>query len=833
MSKCKATGWWAALVMSVVLWPLSGTAGELKLRLTGEDYFSLPGLDVMVFADTYPEGHQGGISIVQHGVRVASNGDVRLEPTPGQWQPVPRVGERVLESEQQLVQVTCAYPDPERDGKGFNPIVYPDLELSYTISVKATGASFEVVVDLENPLPAQWAGRVGFNLELYPGALFGKTFAMDKKTGLFPRQLNTALERRDDGSLWGEPLARGKTLVVAPESETQRLRIQAVTGELELLDGRAEHNNGWFIVRTPIPKGVTQAAVRWLITPHVVPGWQSPPVVHASQVGYLPAQEKVAVVACDRRRQGSLQVELQQVLASGERRVVKRGEVEPWGTFLRSQYYRFDFSEIRTPGTYQVAAEKVASEPFRIDPEVYANDVWQPTLQVFLPVQMCHMRVNDRYRVWHGLCHMDDALMARPGLHHFDGYRQGPSTLTEFKGMEPVPGLAVGGWHDAGDYDLRVESQARTVHSLCLAQELFGPELDQTTVDQERHLVELHRPDGIPDLLQQVEHGVLSILAGYEALGRLYRGIICPTLRQYVLLGDASVMTDNRVMQVVGKDRESGQPVDDRLVFTEDNPRRQLRVAASLAAAARVLEPSKPQLAKRCLRAAQSLWRQNLEAGQKGDESAQLQLLCELFLTTRDAGYRRQLLARQDELSKDIDRVGGTVARVVGVLDDEGFSRAARAAVRTNQARVAERLAENPFGVPYRPAIWGAGWSIQRFGVEQYLLHTAFPDLVPKSTVRAALDFILGCHPGTRSVSFVSGVGARSQTVAYGTNRAEFSYIPGGVVSGTALIRPDLPELKEWPYLWQQSEYVIGGGATNFLMLVLAVEQLYQERARE
>ena len=49
--------------------------------------------------------------------------------------------------------------------------------------------------------------------------------------------------------------------------------------------------------------------------------------------------------------------------------------------------------------------------------------------------------------------------------------------------------------------------------------------------------------------------------------------------------------------------------------------------------------------------------------------------------------------------------------------------------------------------------------------------------------------------------SFASGVGARSATVGYGLNRADCSYIPVGVVSGTALIRLDFPELLELPYL--------------------------------
>ena len=128
--------------------------------------------------------------------------------------------------------------------------------------------------------------------------------------------------------------------------------------------------------------------------------------------------------------------------------------------------------------------------------------------------------------------------------------------------------------------------------------------------------------------------------------------------------------------------------------------------------------------------------------------------------------------------------------------------------------------------MPYEPDIWGAGWGIQGFGMEQYFLHTSFPEIFPKDAMLHALDFVLGVHPGPNNASFVSGVGSRSVIVGYGLNRADWSYIPGGSVSGTALIRPDYPELLEWPYLWQQTEYVLGGGTTDYLFLVLAADHL-------
>lgn len=61
------------------------------LRLDPElGYFRNAGVNVMAFDDIYPEGHQSGVSILMHGRRIATNGDLRFEPTPGQWQPIPR-----------------------------------------------------------------------------------------------------------------------------------------------------------------------------------------------------------------------------------------------------------------------------------------------------------------------------------------------------------------------------------------------------------------------------------------------------------------------------------------------------------------------------------------------------------------------------------------------------------------------------------------------------------------------------------------------------------------------------------------------------------------------
>jgi hypothetical protein len=48
------------------------------------------------------------------------------------------------------------------------------------------------------------------------------------------------------------------------------------------------------------------------------------------------------------------------------------------------------------------------------------------------------------------------------------------------------------------------------------------------------------------------------------------------------------------------------------------------------------------------------------------------------------------------------------------------------------------------------------------------------------------------------------------------------------VISGASLVKPDLMELKEFPFLWYQTEYVISGGAT-YIFDVLAAQKLLSD----
>ena len=836
------------ILLFAIVWLFSLGVNAQGFQLNSKGYFQNQGVSVMVFDDVYPEGHQSGVCLIMNGNRIATNGDLRLEATPGQWQPLPKQLKRTVAGNS--ITTSLVYPDSSKHETGFNPIIYPDLHLSYSVKVEADGDDIIVTLDLDQPVPEEFLGKVGFNFEFFPGSLFGKPWIMDQKSGIYPQQPNAPLEfaksnmehigdfhragrsRVDLEHLLGKdgeynpiiaddiiaaPYAVGEKFTSRPDDALNRVTIETITDTpLKLYDGRMNHNNGWFVLRSEVPAGKTKGAVKWRISPTISPDWIYKPVVQTSQVGYLPLQPKTALVELDSRDTPLSEAKLVKMTANGDSlvRVIKP---EPWGDFLRYKYLEIDFSDVKAEGMYQVIYGDSKSPIFGISSDIYSRGVWQPVLEYFLPVQMCHMRVTEKYRVWHDACHMDDAAMA-PAYNHIDGYDQKPG-LSKFEAGEIVEGVNIGGWHDAGDFDLRIESQSGECYILALAYEAFKPELDVTSIDQHTRVCEIHQPDGKNDLLQQVENGALSIVNSYIALGRLYRGIICRDLRQYVHLGDAASMTDG----IIGND-------DDRWIFTENNPGREMSTATNLAATARVLRGFNDTLSVHCLNIAETIF---ASANERTDKT---QAAAELYLATEKDVYMNYLLDNQENIMKRISGNAWYLARIEKKFSEmkknkkaKAWSKAFMEAVPSINEGLSKQIAETPYGVPYSPAVWGEGWDIQSFGYRHYFLASAYPEIFSPEPVANALNFVLGAHPGLNQASYASGVGATSATVGYGLNRADWSYIPGGVISGTGLIRPDFPELLTFPFLWQQTEYVLGGGSSHYMFIVLATNQLYNK----
>lgn len=808
---------------------LSGPAPALTLN--AQEYFEGRGVNVLAFSNWYSgdfsDSKLSGVEIIHHGVRTVTNGDVRLSSAPAQWDPIPQRGDRKVDGQAGRVQTELSYPQHN---------------LRYRIDVEARDAGVLVSVHLPAPLPEGLEGRAGLNIEFLPSAYFGKSYIAGQRTGVFPRHPGGPMTKDTAGRIEPDPFASGSTLVLAPEDPERCVTIDGRGATLSLYDGRNTAQNGWFVVRSLLPAKKTGTVLQWFITPNSIPGWTRRPVIAHSQVGYHPAQPKVAVLETDPNDGPPPAVRLLAIGADGGMTERLAGPAVPWGRFLRYSYARFDFTAVQDPGLYVLEFAGVRTEPFRIAEDVYRQGVWQPSLDTFLPVQMDHVLVNDRYRVWHGRSHLDDARQAPVDYEHFDLYAQGPTTDSPFKPGEHIPGLNVGGWFDAGDFDIRTQSQSAVVLTLALAREAFGIARDQTTVDQAKRFVDLGRPDGVPDIVQQVEHGTLALISQYRAVGHAIPGIIEPTLDQYTHLGDAVTKTDGLIYNPAltpGKTSggESGVP-DDRWAFTSRTTALDYGSAAALAAASRVLRGYNETLADECLKTAVRVWDEeharepatfrfgNTTGGRIEDE--ELKATVELLITTRGgARYAERLAAMWPRVEKQFAPAAAHVTRALPFMDPAFRGKVASAAAAYKAALDAD-LAKNPFGVPITMGGWGGSGGVLGFGMNSYILHRVFPEIFgPEYTLRA-LAYVLGTHPAS-DVSLVSGVGARSKTIAYGSNRADYTFIPGGVVPGVVLVKPDFLELKEdWPFLWFENEYVINAGA-SFVYLANAADSLLQE----
>jgi hypothetical protein len=870
------------LILPLLL--VGATAFSQGLKLNDLEYFEETGVNVLAFNNQYNgmfcDEKTAGVELVQRGERIVTGGGVRLMNTPEQWDIYPDLLSRTVNRADQSVAL------------GFE---YPDYDFRFRMEVKARGTGFVMSVTLDEPLPAALAGKAGLNLEFFPASYFGKTLLVDGKAMILPRYpagetamhpvsekitqffgLSTFDDRGRNEFIVPAPFATGHKLVLAPEDQDLRVTISS-DSELNLFDGRNLAQNGTFVVRTFLPAGKTGQVVEWEVQPSFDPAWVREPNIGISQIGYTPAQKKVAVLELDRNDPVAAEAKVLRIDGDGTAAATVF-PVSEWGVFFnRYNYATVDFSAIREPGLYCLEYKGVRTNPFPVDKDVYAG-TWHTTMDVWLPVQMDHMEVNEGYRIWHGRSHMDDALQAPVNYEQQDGYRQGPVTNTKYASYEHIPGLAVGAWYDAGDFDIQAGTVIGLTTQFATLWEAFHLDRDQTYIDQETQFVDIHRPDGVPDVIQQVEHGVLNVNAQVENIGFVAQGIVQGTMHQYHHLGDAVTITDGLVYDsslppYVTRGVRSGTR-DDRFAFTGNgnNPAGQMSTIAALAAAARVLKPFNPALAERSLNNAVKLWNENYEkadpAGNAGAAGGwgmavdgRIQAAIQLWRTTGEKKYRdffeprvlAQLKPQEPAQNAGFRRAGQAAARGVEVpmadlgapmfvggfirqadlttalslydeLDD-AFRAEVRKAVPAYAKNLKAQVGNNPYGVPVGGRFWGGNEQVITWAYNNYLVWKRFPDLVDPEDVLAGLNFLYGCHPYS-NVSFVTSVGVNTKKVAYGNNRADYTVIPGGIVPGLLVLAPDLFENKDdYPFLWGENECCTRT-VPSFVSLSLACEEV-------
>ena len=812
-------------------------APDLKLNDLG--YFERQGVNVLVFSNSFNGGFNdekdSGIEIIHHGVRTVQGGAVRLSVTPEQWDLVPTMTSRTIDTLGQRIEVGMRYDWYDFDSR---------------VVVEPKGKAVEISVYLDKPVPDALAGEAGFNLEFLPAQYWNKAYLVDGQPARFPRYAVSDTKARpneekvrqfkgyrtydDRGTgqfVEALPLSTGHEFILAPDAPERMIKITSES-ELGLYDGRMLAQNGWFVLRTVLPAGQTGKVVTWTVEPNAVPGWIREPNVGFSQMGYVPDQPKVAVIELDRKDKVKAKASLWKVEADGTAKKAFDGPVKVWGDFYKYTYAKFDFTDVREPGVYYIRYGDVQTGNFIIDPTVY-DKITVATSDVWIPVHMNHMAVHEAYRLWHGEPFKEGYLQAPPSTDHFDLHWQGPTTDTKYKALELIPGLNVGGYFDAGDFDIETGSNVSVVMNLITLWEQFRSERDETFVSEEQRYVELHRPDGTPDILQYIEHGVLNLVAQAEQIGHMAQTLSNSVLDNYHHLGDASGITDGlhydprlKPYQKSADGKSSGTP-DDMWAFTSRNPGLDLQAATMFAAASRVLAEHNPGLAQRALKQSIRLQKEGMELltadpaaqnRQRFNLAGNFSTSLQLYVSTKEPQYLEQFTAA---VWPALERMPmGAISAALEAVPylDDGYKEKLRPYVEKYRDYILELEEQNPYGVPIGLGNWAGGGQVTGFGTTVCNAYRHYPDIVGKEHIYKVASWLFGCHP-YHNYSWVAAVGAaRPKQVFYGNNRADFSFIPGNMAPGLLFRQPDhFENYDDWPFLWGQNEGTIAGN-TGYLI---------------
>ena len=825
---------------------VSGISAQ-TLKMNDLDYFEARGTNVLVYNNLYNGSFYdekfAGLEIIQRGERICTGGGVRLMNTPEQWDIFGDITAREVDHARSSVEVEMTYKD-----YNFAPRL--------RVTPKDDGVLIQIL--LNEPVPQNLVGKAGFNLEFFPASYFGKNYLVDGKARILPKypmhdtEVHPASEKITQ--YFGEstfddrgrgdflvPLAMstGHQIVLAPEDDALRVAVSSES-EVSIFDGRHLAQNGMFVLRSLLPAGKTGVVLEWYLEPSVSQDWIRKPNIGFSQVGYSPAQKKVAVVELDKNDTPARTARLLRVNPDGTKTVAKTVDAKFWGEYHhRYNYVQLDFTDVVEPGLYSIEYQGVETNAFPIDKDIY-SDKWHPSMDISLVVNMDHMEVNEAYRIWHGRANMDDALQAPANVRLHDGYYQGDQTNTKYQPLEHIPGLAVGGWYDAGDFDIQANSVLNTTEDLAYIWRYFRPERDQTLIDEKTQYADIHVPDGIPDNVQLIMHGTLNINAQIENIGFVAQVIGQPDMHHYHHLGDALTLTDGKVYDPslaryeVRGDR-SGTP-DDRFVFTSRfSPAGTMQDIVSLAAAYPALKEYFPEEAERSLKNAIMLWDKYHEAaapnnnanqnGRRGGGDSRINAAIELWFATGDAKYKDFFLPiLENSLTAAGPSVNLTPALKVYPYMDKGFQDKVKALVPAYVRNLTTNGRDNPYGVAITGATWAGNANVITTAYNCYRIWKLFPDMIDPEFVLAGLNYIFGCHPYT-NVSFVTAVGVNTKKAAYGNNRADYSVIPGGIVPGL-LVKEDFFENKDdYPFHWGENECCINT-APQYVLLCLAADEI-------
>lgn len=141
-------GQWRGLLAVLFISLTLPVQAKDDLTLNDKDYFEKPGLNVLVFSNWYDglfsDSKTSGVELIHHGERTVTNGDVRLNATPEQWDMTPMFKERKVNHADQSIEAFLHYPDQQFD---------------FSIKVTKNAEGVRLTVNLPKPLPKSLEDR--------------------------------------------------------------------------------------------------------------------------------------------------------------------------------------------------------------------------------------------------------------------------------------------------------------------------------------------------------------------------------------------------------------------------------------------------------------------------------------------------------------------------------------------------------------------------------------------------------------------------------------------------------------------------------------------------
>src|SRR5690348_17481080 len=116
------------------------SAADFAMKVTDKNYLNTQGFSVFLYDSTYHpvfvDQKNTAMEMILHGQRIATNGDVRLMPTPEQWDLVATLKDRHAD---------------KANHRLIADLSFPTFDFSYTLEVASEPGGVKVSINLTNP----------------------------------------------------------------------------------------------------------------------------------------------------------------------------------------------------------------------------------------------------------------------------------------------------------------------------------------------------------------------------------------------------------------------------------------------------------------------------------------------------------------------------------------------------------------------------------------------------------------------------------------------------------------------------------------------------------